>query len=155
MVCAAVAGQVFSGEDIAIKQTLSFVWRGAQAQQHRVNKVMKMSLYFFYTQRPRSLLERLLWEGNYATKITLYVLFHITSECWYISPGMMSGMSSKSHKEFLEKMELKDGDLSVSLFLCVSVCVSTRCGFLFTLLLYLKRLLSRNLRSKVPETSLS
>lgn len=57
----------------------------------------------------------LLWEGNYASEITLYILFHITSVCWYISPGMMSGMSSKSHKEFLKNWMERSVCIVVSL----------------------------------------
>lgn len=78
MVSAAVAGQVFSAGDIALKQTLSFMER-MQPPQHRVNKVLKMSLCFPYG--PGHSCCELLAEGNYASKITVYIQFHIILRC--------------------------------------------------------------------------
>ncbi len=121
MVSAAVAGQVFSAGDIALKQTPSFM-----PPQHRVNKVLKMSLCFPYG--PGHSCSELLTEGNYASKITVYILFHITLRCWYSSPEMSSGMSSKNLKDVLKEIYVSISPsihpysyLSSYLLFCLSV----------------------------------
>ncbi len=121
MVSAAVAGQVFSAGDIALKQTPSFM-----PPQHRVNKVLKMSLCFPYG--PGHSCSELLTEGNYASKITVYILFHITLRCWYSSPEMSSGMSSKNLKDVLKEIYVSISPsihpysyLSIYLLFCLSV----------------------------------